>query len=248
MSNISTIEWTNATWNPVTGCTKVGAGCDNCYAEKFAERWRGVKGHAYENGFDLQLRPERLELPLKWRKPRMVFVCSMGDPFHKDVPDAFIDKIFDTMEAADHHIFQLLTKRSSRMRDFAKDRYGDALCPSHIWLGVSVENRQVLSRLRHLQATPASVRMVSFEPLLEDLGEIDLTGIHWGISGGESGPGWRPMDADWARSLRDQCIDQGVAFFFKQWSGFRAKPLGRLLDGREWNELPQVPGLKLPKL
>lgn len=248
MSNISKIEWTNATWNPVTGCTKVGAGCDNCYAEKFAERWRGVKGHAYENGFDLQLRPERLEFPLKWRKPRMVFVCSMGDPFHKDVPDAFIEKIFDTMEAADHHIFQLLTKRSSRMRDFAKDRYGDALCPSHIWLGVSVENRQVLSRLRHLQATPASVRMVSFEPLLEDLGEVDLTGIHWGICGGESGAGWRPMDADWARSLRDQCIDQGVAFFFKQWSGFRPKLLGRLLDGREWNELPQVPGLKLPKL
>ena len=236
----SSIEWTDATWNPVTGCTKVGPGCDHCYAERFAERFRGVKGHPFEFGFDLILKPERLKQPIGWRKPRRVFVNSMSDLFHKDVPISFIDEVFDTMEQANWHQFQLLTKRSSLMRNYINRRYGaSGSCPDHIWLGVSVENRDKSKRIDHLRHTQASVRFLSVEPLLGALGPVSLLGIHWVIVGGESGPGARPMEEAWAIEVRDQCLDQGVPFFFKQWGGIRPKSGGRLLEGREWNEYPQ---------
>lgn len=238
MADGSAIEWTDATWNPVTGCTKITAGCDNCYAARFSERFRGVPGHPFENGFDLTIRPERLGQPLLWRRSRMIFVNSMSDLFHKEVPNAFIDQVFDTMEQADHHVFQVLTKRSSLMRDYLKQRYAERLPPKHIWLGVSVENSRARSRVEHLRATPAAVRFLSVEPLIGPVGKIDLTGIHWVIAGGESGPGARPMHIDWAREIRDECASQGVAFFFKQWGGTRPKSGGRLLDGREWSGFP----------
>lgn len=238
MADNSTIEWTDATWNPVTGCTKITVGCNNCYAARFSERFRGVRGHPFESGFDLTLRPERIAQPLAWRRPRMIFVNSMSDLFHKDVPCDFIDQVFDTMEVAGWHVFQVLTKRSSLMRDYLCRRYRDVTPPAHIWLGVSVENGRAKSRIAHLRGAPAAVRFLSIEPLIGPVGPIDLQGIHWVIAGGESGPGARPMHGNWAREVRDQCTDQGVAFFFKQWGGFRPKSGGRSLDGREWNELP----------
>lgn len=218
MSDRSGIEWTDATWNPVTGCTEISAGCDHCYAKRFAERFRGVAGHPFEQGFDLRLRPERLQQPLSWRRPRMIFVNSMSDLFHKDIDFEYIEKVFDIMELADWHIFQVLTKRSSLMRTFVNTRYPEGSAPPHIWLGVTVEDRQSLTRLRHLQQAHAGVRFVSFEPLLEDLGTLNLDGIHWAIVGGESGPGARPMEAAWVRSLRDQCRLYNTRFFFKQGS------------------------------
>ncbi len=239
MAGKSAIEWTDATWNPVTGCTKISAGCDNCYAERFAERFRGVPGHPYEQGFDLTLRPERVNQPLAWRAPRMIFVNSMSDLFHKHVPFAFVDGVFDTMERARWHTFQLLTKRSSLMRKYVNARYKERLVPSHIWLGVSVEDGTKLSRVQHLRDTHASIRFLSVEPLIGPVGEIDLNGIHWVIVGGESGPNARPMKSEWAREVRDQCINAGVPFFFKQWGGLRPKSGGRRLDEREWNELPK---------
>lgn len=238
MADGSAIEWTDATWNPVTGCTKITAGCDNCYAQRFSERFRGVPDHPFENGFDLTLRPERIRQPLAWKRPRMIFVNSMSDLFHKAVSREFIDRVFETMEEADWHIFQVLTKRSSLMRDYLIRRYRDRKPPSHIWLGVSVEDGNSSSRIEHLRQAPAAVRFLSAEPLIGAIGEVDLTGIHWVIAGGESGPGARPMHIDWAREIRDVCAVQGVAFFFKQWGGFRPKTGGRDLDGREWNELP----------
>ncbi|MFK4874969.1 DUF5131 family protein [Novosphingobium sp. ZW T3_23] len=238
MSDGSAIEWTDATWNPVTGCTKITAGCDNCYAERFSERWRNVAGHPFERGFDLVLRPERLEQPIAWKRPRMIFVNSMSDLFHKKVPGEFIDRVFETMEKADWHVFQVLTKRSSRMRDYLTRRYRDATPPAHIWLGVSVENGASGARIEHLRQSPAGVRFLSVEPLIGAVGEVDLLGIHWVIAGGESGPGARPMAIEWAREIRDQCTAQGIAFFFKQWGGIRPKSGGRELDGREWNDLP----------
>jgi len=238
MADGSANEWTDATWNPVTGCTKITAGCDNCYAARFSERWRGVPGHPFENGFDLTLRPERLAQPLTWKRSRMIFVNSMSDLFHKEVPRAFIDQVFETMERADWHVFQVLTKRSSLMRDYLKRRYLDAAPPTHIWLGVSVEDNKSSTRIAHLREAPASVRFLSIEPLIGPVGKVDLTGIHWVIAGGESGPGARPMAIDWAREIRDLCSEQNVAFFFKQWGGIRPKAGGRDLDGREWNELP----------
>lgn len=238
MADGSAIEWTDATWNPVTGCTKITAGCDHCYAERFSERFRGVAGHPFERGFDLTLRPERIAQPLAWRRPRMIFVNSMSDLFHKQVPKAFIDQVFDTMEAADWHIFQVLTKRSSLLRDYLRRRYGTKVPPAHIWLGVSVEDHKARTRVDHLRAAPAAVRFLSIEPLIGPIGVIDLSGIHWVIAGGESGPRARPMHIDWAREVRDQCAQQRVPFFFKQWGGLRPKTGGRLLDGREWNELP----------
>jgi protein gp37 len=240
MADGSAIEWTDATWNPVTGCTKISRGCDHCYAERFAERFRGVAGHPFAQGFDLTLRPERLAQPLAWRRSRMVFVNSMSDLFHKAVPTAFVDQVFDTMEAAHWHVFQLLTKRSSLMRDYLRARYAARPAPAHIWLGVSVEDRPALSRVRHLQAAPAGVRFLSVEPLLAPIGAIDLRAIDWVIVGGESGPGARPLAAEWVRAIRDQCAAADVAFFFKQWGGLRAKSGGRDLDGREWNEMPWV--------
>lgn len=234
----TTIEWTDATWNPVTGCQKVSPGCENCYAERFAERFRGVAGHPYEQGFDLKLWPSRLELPLQWKKPKQIFVNSMSDLFHRDVPPEFVSQVFETMERADWHIFQVLTKRPHRMRQLCRDVIEREV--PNVWLGVSVENADTKWRIDILRETRAAVRFLSVEPLIGDVGQLDLEGIHWVIVGGESGPRSRPMRIDWARSVRDQCVAQGVPFFFKQWGGVRKKETGRELDNREWNELPQV--------
>ena len=238
MAQASEIEWTDATWNPVTGCTKVGPGCDNCYAERFAERWRGVEGHPYEQGFDLRQWPTRLDQPARWPKPRMIFVNSMSDLFHKEVERSFIDQVFDAMEAADWHVYQVLTKRSSLMRRYIRERYRDAAVPEHIWLGVSVEDAEHAGRIKHLRQVRSPARFISFEPLLGPIGAVDLSGIAWAIVGGESGPKARPMAPSWATELRDRCRQFGVAFFFKQWGGPRPKSGGRLLDGREWNGFP----------
>jgi protein gp37 len=238
MAQATEIEWTDATWNPVTGCTKIGPGCDNCYAARFAERWRGIKDHPYEQGFDLRLWPERLLQPALWKKPRMIFVNSMSDLFQKDLDIAFVDKVFETMESANWHVYQVLTKRSSLMRNYIKKRYGDRKVPNHIWLGVSVEDSAHKSRIQHLRQINSEARFISFEPLLGSIGEVDLSGIAWAIIGGESGPKARPMQPEWATELRDTCKTFGVAFFFKQWGGARPKSGGRLLEGREWNGFP----------
>lgn len=240
MADSTQIEWTDSTWNPVTGCSKITAGCDFCYAERFAERFRGVDGHPFETGFDLALRPARLTQPLRWRRSRRIFVNSMSDLFHKKVPTNFIDSVFDTMEAAHWHIFQVLTKRSSLLVRYLRRRYGDGLAPPHIWLGVSIEDRDNAVRLKHLKAAQASMKFVSFEPLLGSVGPVDLAGIDWAIVGGESGPRARPMAEVWALEIRDQCKRDGVAFFFKQWGGIRPKSGGRKLKGREWNEYPGI--------
>ncbi len=236
MSDKSTIEWTDATWNPVTGCQEVSPGCDRCYARVFAERFRGVTGHPYEQGFDLKLWPERLQLPLQWKKPRRIFVNSMSDLFHKHVPNEYIRRIFDVMVKADWHIFQVLTKRSSRL-----SRLGPTLpWRPHIWAGVSIESNSYIWRADQLRTVPAYIRFISAEPLLGPLDRLNLDGIHWLITGGESGHGHRPCDPDWVRNLRDRCNAQGVAFFHKQWGGHTPKAGGRLLDGRTWDEFPQV--------
>ncbi len=235
MSDKSGIEWTDATWNPVTGCTKVSAGCANCYAETFSERWRGTEGHHFENGFDLTLRPERLEIPIKWKKPRRIFVNSMSDLFHKDIPLRFIEKIFDTMRKSSWHTFQVLTKRSDTMQFFST-RYG---WPDNVMAGVSIENRDVkTNRLRDLHLTRARFKFLSLEPLLQDLGELSLDEISWVIVGGESGAKSRPIEIEWVRSIRNQCLDAAVPFFFKQWGGINKKRNGRMLDGRTWDEFP----------
>ncbi len=238
MADTSEIEWTNATWNPVTGCTKISAGCDHCYAERFSERFRGVVGHPFENGFDLTLRMERIRQPLSWRRSRMIFVNSMSDLFHKRVSQSFIDQVFDTMEAANWHTFQILTKRSSLMRNYVNRRYKDTVCPSNIWLGVSIEDGTKKSRVEHLRQTNATTRFLSVEPLIGPTGSLDLSGIHWVIVGGESGPKARPMKAEWVREVREQCLHEDVAFFFKQWGGYRPKSGGRELDGRTWSQYP----------
>lgn len=240
MSAQTGIEWTDSTWNPVSGCTKVSPGCDNCYAERIAERFRGTPDHPFEHGFDLTLRPHKLKGPLSWKRPRRIFVNSMSDLFHKDIPRPFIDQVFDTMETANWHVYQVLTKRSSLLRRYINERYAGSACPPHIWLGVSVEDRRALVRLRHLSRANAAIRFASFEPLLEDLGEIDLAGIHWAIVGGESGPRARPIDADWVRNIRDQCLTSRVAFFFKQWGGITSKAGGNRLDKRKWLEYPRM--------
>ena len=240
MADSTQIEWTDSTWNPVTGCSKITAGCDFCYAERFSERFRGVDGHPFENGFDLTLRPARLAQPLQWKKPRRIFVNSMSDLFHKEVPTQFIDAVFDTMEAANWHTYQVLTKRSSLLVKFLRHRYGERRAPSHMWFGVSIEDKRNTVRLKHLKTAQASVKFVSFEPLIGSVGRIDLKGIDWAIVGGESGPRSRPMEEEWAIEIRDQCEKDGVAFFFKQWGGIRPKSGGRLLKGREWNEYPKA--------
>jgi protein gp37 len=238
MAGTTTIEWTDATWNPVTGCTKISPGCDNCYAERFAERFRGTLGHPFESGFDLTLRPERLEQPLKWRRPQMIFVNSMSDLFHKEIPNEFVERVFDTMERAPRHTFQVLTKRSSLMAKFLRGRYGHGRGPRHMWFGVSVEDGTKLSRVEHLRLAPAGVRFLSIEPLIGPIHQIDLSGIDWVIVGGESGPRARPMNEAWVQRIRDQCVTAQVPFFFKQWGGVRPKSGGRRLDGREWNQYP----------
>ena len=239
MAYKSYIDWTNATWNPVTGCSKVSKGCENCYTERFSERFRGVKGHPYQQGFDLKLWPNRLNLPLEWKRPRHIFVNSMSDLFHKDIPYDFISRVFETMEEAHWHIYQVLTKRSSFMRDFVNDRYRNNSIPPHIWLGVSVEDRSVMSRIEYLQQTNVKVKFLSIEPLLGPISKLNLNGIHWVIVGGESGPRFRPIKVEWVREVRDQCLEERVAFFFKQWGGIYPKQGGNLLDGRVWNQYPE---------
>jgi protein gp37 len=235
----SHIEWTDATWNPVRGCTKVSPGCKHCYAETFAERFRGVKGHPYEQGFDLRLVPAKLTEPLIWRSPKLVFVNSMSDLFQDGVPDDYIEAVCRVMETAKWHTFQVLTKRSERLMELLSGRLSFAAEQPHIWWGVSVEDRKYgLPRIRHLQKTPAAVRFLSIEPLLENLGAFNLSGINWAIVGGESGPGARPMKKDWVVSVRDQCRAYQVPFFFKQWGGVRKKRNGRLLDNRTYDEYP----------
>ena len=238
MSDKSAIEWTDATWNPVTGCTKITRGCDNCYAERMAERFRGIPGHPFENGFDLKLRHERLYQPLSWKRPRRVFVNSMSDLFHKRIPVEFIDRVFDTMEAAERHIFQVLTKRSSLMKSYLQRRYGAGQGPRHIWCGVSVEDHLATARIRHLQKAPVPIRFLSIEPLLGPVGDIDLEGISWVIVGGESGPKARPMELPWVLDIKETCERAGVFFFFKQWGGPTPKAGGRLLEGVEHNAMP----------
>ena len=238
MADNTSIEWTDATWNPVTGCTKITRGCQNCYAQRFAERFRGVAGHPFEHGFDLTLRPDRLLQPLSWKRPRMIFVNSMSDLFHKRVPIAFIDSVFETMEKASWHVFQILTKRSSLMRSYLRRRYGEQAAPQHIWCGVSVEDDMATARIRHLQKSQASIRFLSIEPLLGPIEELHLEEVAWVIVGGESGPRARPMEPQWVAAIRDQCQRESVPFFFKQWGGRTPKAGGRLLDGREYNGLP----------
>ena len=234
MSDKSSIEWTEATWNPTTGCTKISSGCAHCYAERFAERFRGVVGHPYEQGFDLKIWENRLNLPLTWRKPRTVFVNSMSDLFHEDVPEDFILKVFDVMAKASQHHFQVLTKRPDRMLKISESIGG---FPPNVWAGVSVESQQWAWRIDLLRKVKTLVRFLSCEPLLAPL-ELDLTDIDWVIVGGESGIGARPIAIEWVRDIRDQCLQDDVAFFFKQWGGVRKKKTGRLLDDREWNEMP----------
>ena len=246
MSDGSQIEWTDATWNPVRGCTKISPGCKHCYAERFAERFRGVPGHPFEQGFDLRLVPEKLEEPLRWKRSRHIFVNSMSDLFHENVPDAFISEVAGVMMRADWHVFQVLTKRAHRMRDLLQMALCDAAQQSHIWWGTSVEDRRYgVPRIAQLQEAPALVRFLSIEPLLEDLGTIDLRGISWVIAGGESGPGARPMKREWVVSLLEQCREAGVPFFFKQWGGVRKHRTGRELNGRTYDEMPQRPAALL---
>jgi len=236
---MSTIEWTDKTWNPVRGCTKVSPGCLHCYAETFAERFRGVPGHPYEQGFDLRLVPEKLDAPLRWRKPRLIFVNSMSDLFQPGVPTDYIAQVGRTMAAADRHIYQVLTKRHERMQALLSGELAGMGCEQHVWWGVSVEDRRYgVPRLDALRATPAAHRWLSIEPLLEDLGPLDLTGIEWVVVGGESGPGARPMEEAWVLRILRQCREQGVQFFFKQWGGRRAKSNGRTLQGHVYDEYP----------
>jgi protein gp37 len=248
MSDHSDIEWTDATWNPIRGCTKITPGCDHCYAETFAERFRGVPGHPYEQGFDLRLVPEKLAEPLRWKTPKMIFVNSMSDLFHKDVPDDYVEAVGRVMERANWHTYQVLTKRSSRLRDMVQTKLQFATELANIWWGVSVEDRaHGLVRIKQLQQAPAAVRFLSVEPLLEDLGEINLEGIHWVIVGGESGAGARPMQKEWVLSLRDQCERAQVPFFFKQWGGVRKSKAGREIDGKTYDGIPnraQLPVLE----
>ena len=239
----SRIEWTQATWNPVTGCSKVSPGCAHCYAETFAERFRGVPGHPYEQGFDLKLWPERLDLPLAWRRSRLVFVNSMSDLFHEAVPEPFIQAVFATMAKAHWHTFQVLTKRHDRLQAIAPK----LKWPANVWMGVSIENRRWVKRADSLRAVSSAVRFISAEPLLGPLEGLDLNGIHWVIAGGESGSRHRPVHVDWIRDVRERCRAAGVPFFFKQWGGRTSKIGGRVLDGQEWNQMPVDGELLLAK-
>jgi protein gp37 len=230
MASTSTaIEWTDKTWNPTTGCNKVSPGCKYCYAETITKRFHTN----FPNGFKFTLHPERLNEPLKWRKPSRVFVNSMSDLFHEQMPINFLVQVFEVMKKADHHIFQILTKRHERLVELAPL----LPWPDNVWMGVSVENQKYAHRIDHLRQVPAKVRFLSCEPLLGPL-ELDLTGIHWVITGGESGPKHRPIKEEWVRSIRDQCREEEVAFFHKQWGGVRPKSNGRELDGRTWDEFP----------
>ena len=250
MSASSKIEWTDATWNPVRGCTKVSPGCKHCYAETFAERFRGVKGHPFEFGFDLRLVPNKLGDPIRWSTPRRIFVNSMSDLFHPDVPDEFIENVCRVMLAANWHTYQILTKRGDRMSWLLRSkRFQRAAKASHIWWGVSVEDRKYgVPRIDQLHKGRPAVAFLSAEPLLEDLGRLELRDIHWVIVGGESGHGARPMNPEWVRSIRSQCLEQQVPFFFKQWGGVRKSTTGRELDGQTYDESPAPSSTPVPPL
>ncbi len=234
----SSIEWTESTWNPVTGCTKVSPGCAHCYAERMALRLRAMGQQNYVNGFDLTLQPQALELPLRWKKPQRIFVNSMSDLFHDLVPDEFIARVFDVMNRAPWHQFQVLTKRSERLLEISPR----LTWAPHIWMGVSVESARFTNRIDHLRKTNAHVKFLSLEPLLGPLENLNLAGIDWAIVGGESGPGARPMRPEWAQNIQEQCARANVAFFFKQWGGVNKKKTGRTLDGRTYDEMPQPIG------
>jgi protein gp37 len=238
MADRSTIEWTEATWNPVTGCTKVSAGCDNCYAETFAERWRGIPGHPYEQGFDLRFWPDRLDQPRRWRRPRVIFVNSMSDLYHQRVPASYVERVLETIRDTPQHTYQVLTKRPGKMASVMRRLQPDAL--PNLWLGTSIEDDDWVARADHLRDTPAAVRFLSLEPLLGPVPSLDLTGIDWVIVGGESGPRHRPIEQHWVTEIRDRCLDAGVPFFFKQWGGVRPKSGGRELEGRAWDEMPTL--------
>jgi protein gp37 len=234
MAQGSGIEWTESTWNPVTGCTKVSPGCKHCYAERMAERLQAMGQRNYRNGFELTLQPHMLELPLRWKKPQVIFVNSMSDLFHDDVPLDYIQRVFGVMRQASWHRFQVLTKRAERLELVHRM----LPWPVNVWMGVSVESGRYCYRIDHLRATGAQVKFLSLEPLLGPLPQLDLSGIDWVIVGGESGPGARPMDPAWVLDLRDQCLAAGVPFFFKQWGGPQKKRAGRMLDGRTWDQMP----------
>jgi len=237
----SAIEWTDSTWNPVTGCTKVSPGCANCYAERMAKRLQAMGQPNYAGGFEVTTHPHMLQKPLEWQQSQIIFVNSMSDLFHSDVPEDFVRQVFDVMVRADWHLFQLLTKRSGRLAQLAPS----LPWPDNVWAGVSVENRDYLSRLDDLRGVPAAVRFISFEPLIGPIGVFDLEGIDWVIVGGESGPGARPIQHDWVVEIRDECRRAGVPFFFKQWGGVQRKKAGRALEGRTWDEMP-VGAFSLP--
>lgn len=240
MSATSTIEWTDATWNPVRGCTKISPGCKHCYAETFAERFRGVPGHPYEQGFDLRLVPEKIAEPLRWGSPKTIFVNSMSDLFQTGVPDWYVEQVVHVMQMANWHTYQVLTKRADRMSAMLAGRLAFAAQEKHIWWGVSVEDRKYgLPRIDVLRRAPAAVKFLSVEPLLEDLGNVSFDGIDWVIVGGESGHGARPMNEAWVRKIKSQCRAAKVAFFFKQWGGVQKSKSGRLLEGRTFDEMPK---------
>ena len=236
MATNSPIEWTDATWNPVTGCSKISPGCKHCYAEKMANRLKAMGQANYRNGFELTLQPQMLELPLHWKTPKRIFVNSMSDLFHVDVPLSYIKQVFEVMRRAHWHQFQVLTKRAERIEELSTQLNWEP----NIWMGVSVENQKYAYRIDHLRKTGAHVKFLSIEPLIGPVGKLNLRGIDWVIVGGESGPGARPMDDNWATGIRDQCQKANVAFFFKQWGGVQKKKTGRELDGRTWDEMPEL--------
>jgi len=236
LANNSHIEWTETTWNPVTGCTKISAGCKNCYAERMAKRLQAMGMERYKNGFDVTLHEDIVELPLRWRQPRLIFVNSMSDLFHKDVPFPFIERIFLVMKECQQHTFQILTKRSTRLAEIASD----LPWPENVWMGVSVENASTVDRVADLVRTHAKVRFLSIEPLLGPINSIPLDEIHWVIVGGESGPGARPMRQEWVESILRQCRRKDVPFFFKQWGGTRKNRTGRILHGTTYDEMPMT--------
>ena len=236
MAQNSKIEWTEATWNPVTGCTKVSIGCKNCYAERMSLRLKAAGSRNYVNGFRVTLHPHTVKIPLHWKQSRTIFVNSMGDLFHSSVPFDFISKIFDVMCQASHHRFQALTKRSLRLLQLSPK----LPWPQNVWMGVTVENARFAFRINHLKQTPAAIKFISFEPLLGPIPNINLEGIDWVIVGGESGPNARPMDPAWAIDIRDQCISADIPFFFKQWGGVNKKKTGRVLEGHTWDQVPQL--------
>jgi protein gp37 len=246
MSEHSKIEWTDATWNPLRGCTKISPGCKHCYAETFAERFRGVVGHPYEQGFDMRLVPEKLPEPFRWSSPRTVFVNSMSDLFQPQVPDAYIVDVVGVMVEANWHTYQVLTKRSDRLLQMLSTKLKFAAKQRHIWWGVSVEDKRYgLPRIQHLRSAPASIKFLSIEPLLEDIGKVDISGIDWVIVGGESGNGARPIKQSWVENILEICRRQKVAFFFKQWGGVHKSRAGRALHGKTYDEMPPLVAAKI---